>query len=50
MKESFLTFGEGIDESTHFIKTFVVDLDAALTKLKPNARLTLYKDFGWVFV
>jgi len=29
-----------MSEPAHFIKTFVVDLDAALTKLKPNARLT----------
>ena len=27
-------------EPAHFIKTFVTDLDAALGKLKPNAKLT----------
>src|SRR5664279_456373 len=29
-----------MSEPAHFIKTFVTDLDAALGKLKPNAKLT----------
>ncbi len=29
-----------MSEPVHFIKTFVTDLDAALVKLKPNAKLT----------
>ena len=29
-----------MSEPAHFIKTFVTDLDVALGKLKPNAKLT----------
>ena len=40
-----------MSEPARFIKTFVDDLDAALGKLKPNAKLTQnYKGFGWDFV
>ena len=34
-----------IRDSAHFIKTFVTDLDAALGKLKPNAKLTQLQRF-----
>ena len=35
-------------EPAHFIKTFVTDLDAALGKLKPNAKLTHTKDLAGI--
>jgi hypothetical protein len=34
-----------MSEPAHFIKTFVTDLDAALGKLKPNAKLTQLQRF-----
>ena len=36
-------------EPAHFIKTFVTDLDAALGKLKPNAKLTQQQRFWLSF-
>ena len=38
-----------MSEPAHFIKTFVTDLDAALGKLKPNARLTHLQKIGLAF-